>query len=329
MGAKKGKSSAKASPAKASAKQPAAAPPAPRRGLGRGLEALLAPAVAPRAQSQPPGEADPVSAPVSGASSASNGLQTLPLARIHPADYQPRQHFDPQALSELAHSIGEKGVLQPLLVRPRGDGFEIVAGERRYRASKLAGLREVPVVIRDLADREALEIAIIENLQRADLSPLEEARAYQALMEQGHTQESIAQVLGKGRSTITNTLRLLGLSGDAQKALEDGRITAGHARALLSLPEEARSRALQKICSADLSVREAEALAKELLAERREPKPSKRSRPWGVLERRLSDVVGTSVRIQGDERGKIELSYRSPEERERLLELLRGSEKKD
>lgn len=300
--------------AKKGAKEASAVPTprasTPRRGLGRGLEALLAPVGL---------------GPAANAKAPDSHLQTLPLARIRPADYQPRQHFDPQALQELAGSIREKGVLQPMLVRPKGDAFEIVAGERRYRASKLAGLSEVPVIIRDLADREALEIAIIENLQRADLSPLEEARAYQALIDQGHTQESVAQVVGKGRSTVSNTLRLLGLPSAALRALEEGRITAGHARAILSLPELRRGAALERILARDLSVREAEALAKELLADGPGARPRAGSaRPWREAETRLSSALGTPVRIQGQERGTVALSYRSPEELQRLLERLQG-----
>lgn len=310
------KKAGKEAPAPLSSPAPLAAPApraAPRRGLGRGLEALLAPAGL-------GGAGQGAAAPT-----PDSHLQTLPLARIRPADYQPRQHFDAQSLQELASSIREKGVLQPMLVRPKGDAFEIVAGERRYRASKLAGLTEVPVIIRDLADREALEIAIVENLQRADLSPLEEARAYQALIDQGHTQESVAQVVGKGRSTVTNTLRLLGLPAPALRALEEGRITAGHARAVLSLPEDRRGAALERMLLRDLSVREAEALAKALLAEGMRPRAGRTgTRPWREAETRLSSALGTPVRIQGQERGTVALSYRSPEELQRLLERLQG-----
>lgn len=214
--------------------------------LGRGLDALL---------SRPQG-AETAGAP-------GTLVQQVRIDRIMQAAYQPRQVFGPESLAELAGSIREKGVLQPLLVRPRGENFEIVAGERRWRASQLAGLTEVPVLIRDLGDREALEIAIIENLQREDLGPLEEARAYQALLDQGLNQEGVAQAVGKGRSTISNSLRLLTLPERAQRALEGGEISAGHARAILAQPEEDRAWALEQIRTRRLNVREAEGLKRE------------------------------------------------------------------
>ncbi|AFZ67438.1 ParB/RepB/Spo0J family partition protein [Deinococcus peraridilitoris] len=269
-------------------------------GLGRGLDALLA---------KP---------------SSSAGVQTLRVDQIVQAEYQPRQTFDPEALAELAQSIRDKGVLQPLLIRPRGERFEIVAGERRWRAARLAGLTEVPVVIRDLADREALEIAIVENLQREDLGPLEEARAYQTLLDQGHNQEGVARAVGKGRSTVANALRLLALPGAALRALEAGEISAGHARAILAQPEPDRVWALEQIRTRSLSVREAEAL------QRAKPGEGVRragGRPWRQLELDLSRTVGTRVKISGADKGKIELSFGSPEELERLLGLLdRSSE---
>lgn len=269
-------------------------------GLGRGLDALLA---------KPP---------------QAGGTQSLRIEQIVQAGYQPRQTFEPQALAELAQSIRDKGVLQPLLVRPKGERFEIVAGERRWRAAQLAGLSEIPVVIRDLADREALEIAIVENLQREDLGPLEEARAYQALLDQGLNQEGVAQAVGKGRSTVANALRLLTLPAAALRALEAGEISAGHARAILAQPEGDRPWALEQIRSRQLSVRDAEALQRgtPVSAGGRE-RPA--ARPWRQLELNLSRSVGTRVRISGAEKGKIELSYGSQEELERLLGLLERS----
>lgn len=272
-----------------------AAPGAPgKRSLGRGLDALLA-----RPQA---------------------GVQTLRLEKIVQAAFQPRKTFEPEALAELAQSIRDKGVLQPLLVRPRGEGFEIVAGERRWRAAQLAGLNEVPVVIRDLGDREALEIAIVENLQREDLGPLEEARAYQALLDQGLNQEGVAQAVGKGRSTVANALRLLTLPETALRALEAGELSAGHARAILAQPEADRLWALEQIRVRNLNVREAEALRREVPATPGTPRPA--ARPWRQLELNLSRSVGTRVRISGTDKGKIELSYGSQEELERLLGLL-------
>ncbi|ADV68925.1 ParB/RepB/Spo0J family partition protein [Deinococcus maricopensis] len=274
-----------------------------RSSLGRGLDALLA----------------RKDVAVSGAAP-----QTLKLSQIVQAGYQPRQVFDPEALAELAQSIRDKGVLQPLLVRPKGDAFEIVAGERRWRAAGLAGLSEVPVVIRDLGDREALEIAIIENLQREDLGPLEEARAYQALMDQGLNQEGVAQAVGKGRSTIANALRLLTLSDAAQRALEHGEISAGHARAILAQPEQDRAWALEQIMTRGLNVREAEALRRDRAdaTPARTPSKVEGPRPWREWELNLSRSIGTRVRITGEDKGKIELSYASQEELSRLLALL-------
>ncbi len=268
-----------------------------RSSLGRGLDALLA-------------------------KPTSVGVQSLKLDRIVRAGYQPRQVFEPEALAELAQSIRDKGVLQPLLVRPKEDHFEIVAGERRWRAAQLAGLAEVPVVIRDLGDREALEIAIVENLQREDLGPLEEARAYQALLDQGLNQEGVAQAVGKGRSTITNALRLLSLPDAAQQALDAQEISAGHARAILAQPERDRLWALEQIRTRHLTVREAEALSREQGAPVKAVKPATPARPWRQLELDLSRAVGTRVRISGQEKGKIELVFGSQEELDRLLGLL-------
>lgn len=269
--------------------------------LGRGLDALLS---RPQVAETPAGPA----------------IQAIPVTRIVQAAYQPRQVFEPEGLAELAQSIREKGVLQPLLVRPRGEDFEIVAGERRWRAAQLAGLTEVPALIRDLADREALEIAIIENLQREDLGPLEEARAYQALLDQGLNQEGVAQAVGKGRSTISNALRLLTLPEPALRALEGGEISAGHARAILAQPEGDRAWALDQIRTRRLNVREAEALKRE--ARTSAPIPVNPPRPYRQVELDLSRRTGTRVRITGEDKGRVELSYASREELDRILDLL-------
>lgn len=267
--------------------------------LGRGLDALLG----------KPAESAP------GAQ-----VQSLKIEKIVQAAYQPRQVFTPESLAELAQSIRDKGVLQPLLVRPRDDHFEIVAGERRWRASQLAGLRELPVIIRDLGDREALEIAIVENLQREDLGALEEARAYQALMEQGLNQEGVAQAVGKSRSAVSNALRLLTLPAPALRALDDGQISAGHARAILAQPDTDRAWALEQITARSLSVREAEALKRE----KREPTPIKVNPPraFRQVELDLSRRTGTRVRITGEDKGRVELNYASREELDRILEIL-------
>ncbi|MDO4262720.1 MAG: ParB/RepB/Spo0J family partition protein [Deinococcus sp.] len=281
--------------------------------LGRGLDALLS-----RKESARPRTADAEQPPEQ--EHERRGVQLLPTHRVMQAAYQPRQVFEPTALAELAQSIREKGILQPLLVRPRGDAFEIVAGERRWRASQLAGVDELPVIIRDLSDREALEIAIIENLQREDLGPLEEARAYKTLMEHGLNQEGVAQAVGKGRSTVANALRLLSLPDAALQALEGGEISAGHARAILAQPEEDRLWALEQIRRRSLNVREAEALRRS--REVAGPLKVNPPRPFKQIEVDLSRRTGTRVKITGEGKGRIELNYGSREELERLLDLL-------
>lgn len=284
--------------------------------LGRGLDALL-------------GKKEDAGTATTSASGEGQ-VQMLSISRISQAAYQPRQIFEPTALAELAQSIKEKGVLQPLLVRPRKDSaetgtFEIVAGERRWRASQLAGLTELPVIIRDLGDREALEIAIIENLQRENLGPLEEARAYQALLEHGMNQEGVALAVGKSRSAVSNSLRLLTLPQTVLTELEQGTIHAGHARAILAQPEEDRLWALEQIRSRSLNVREAEALKREKGARgagQGAPIKVNPPRAYRQLELDLSRRTGTRVKITGEDKGRVELNYGSREELDRILQLL-------
>lgn len=204
------------------------------RGLGRGLDALL-----PRVE---------------------QGTQRLNVSQLSPSALQPRKTFDEEALADLTASVKEKGVLQPILVRPVPDGFEIVAGERRFQAATRAGLTTVPVIVRELSDQEALELAIIENLQRENLNPLEEAEAFEQLMEFGLNQEAVSQAVGKSRSAIANSLRLLALPPLAREALATGQISAGHGRAILAQPESDRDWAVQRIVEKSLSVRQAEGL---------------------------------------------------------------------
>jgi len=268
--------------------------------LGRGLDALMG---------KPLETASPTNP------------STLLLEQLIASPLQPRANFEPEALADLASSIREKGVLQPLLVRKIGEKYEIVAGERRWRASSLAGLSEVPVIVRDLSDLETLEIAIIENLQREDLGPVEEARAYARLLEHGKSQEEVASVVGKARSTVANALRLLALPDDALRALENGDITSGHARAILAQPEEDRVWALTQMLNGGLNVRQAEALRREkALGARANPVLN---RPFAPLELDLSRALGTKVRIVGSEKkGRLELSYGSSEELQGLLDKL-------
>lgn len=264
------------------------------RGLGRGLDALL-----PKVEKKP---------------------DQIELSQLRVSAYQPRKRLDDAAIAELAASIADKGVLQPLLVRPVEGGFEIVAGERRFRAAERAGLSSVPVIVKDLGDRETLEVAIVENLQREDLTPVEEARAFKQLMDFGLNQESVAEAVGKSRSAVANTLRLLNLPEDALSSLDDGVITAGHARAILSQPENDRLWAFQQIVGRGLNVREAEAL------QRREVTSSKKrevhARRHEQLEEDLSRHAGTRVQIRGGTKGKIEMHFHNEDELQRLLELI-------
>ena len=267
-------------------------------GLGRGLDALI-----PRA-------------------TVTATPQKLALNLLEANKSQPRTVFEDYALVELSKSISEKGVLQPLLVRPKGKKYEIVAGERRFRAAKLAGLEEVPVIVRELDDRETLEIALIENLQREDLNPLEEARAYQGLLDLGSTQDELAKALGKGRSTITNGLRLLQMSRDGQKALEDQLISAGHARAILAIPADKQDWALEQILTHDLTVRQAEELKLEAEKNVSRETLSAKPRVHRQLELELSRLTGTKVKIVGQDRGKLELHYHNLEDLNRILEMI-------
>jgi ParB family transcriptional regulator, chromosome partitioning protein len=271
-----------------------------KRSLGRGLDALL-----PKVEKE-------------------RAVQEVPLSKLSVSALQPRKRFDPESVAELTRSVAQKGVLQPLLVRPSGDGYEIVAGERRFRAAQQAGLSTVPVVVKVLGDRETLEIALIENVQREDLSALEEARAFRQLLEFGLSQEEVAEAVGKSRSAVANTLRLLQLDEAALTVLEAGEITAGHARAILAQPETDRAWALERILEGHLSVRQAEGLKRAVKAE---PPATREAKADTLrdLELNLSRAVGTKVRVSGDRKGKIELHFGSRDELERLLELLNYS----
>ncbi len=286
-----------------------------RKALGRGLSALI----------QEPEE--------SAAASAGEPANTIPVSLIDPNPFQPRTHFAPEELGELAQSIKAKGVIQPVLLRRSADRYQLVAGERRWRAAQLAGVDEIPAIVRDLDDREAIELALTENLLRDDLGPIDTAKAYRNLQERfGITQEEIARRLGLNRVTVTNTLRLLKLDAKIQEMVERGELTAGHARAILALSsKEDQLRLAEKIAKRGLSVREAEKLsstpASQPDAAKAGTKQASISDPNAraavtELERRL----GTRVRITGDgHRGKIEVSYFSSEDLNRLYELIMGA----
>jgi ParB family transcriptional regulator, chromosome partitioning protein len=274
-----------------------------RRALGRGLDALI---------------------PVEAAS----GWREVPVESIQPNPQQPRQRFERGALEDLAQSIRDHGVVQPLVVSAIGDErYQLIVGERRWQASKLAGLQKVPVVVKDVSDRQSLELALIENLQRADLNPLEEAAAYQRLMQDfGLTQQEVGQQVGKSRVAITNTMRLLLLPEVVKRAVIEERITEGHARALLSLPEKQGQMAvLERIERDDLTVRQTEELVRRLL-EPRKPRPvHDRAPEIEAVEDELRRALGTKVSLQHGKRGgRIVIEYYSDDEFQGLYDRLRG-----
>ena len=279
-------------------------------GLGRGLNALLG---SPEIQDQ------------------GDGAVSLPISQVEPGLNQPRKRFDPETLAELADSIRIHGIIQPLTVRRLSTGYyQIIAGERRWRAAKDAGLREVPVVIIEADDKKVMEIGLIENLQREDLNPVEEAQGYQTLMEEyGLTQEQVAQQMGKSRPAITNTLRLLALPEDLLELVAQDQLSAGHARALLAAPTPALQRAAAKRVIAErLSVRQTEALIKTL---QKEPKKTQRAADdpialyLGEVEKTLSGQLGRKVTItaKGD-KGRIQLEYYNSQDLDSLLTWLQA-----
>ena len=258
----------------------------------------------------------------------SGGVKKLPVEFIIANRANPRRTFDNEQLEELTNSIREKGVMQPLLVRPSEDPhiFEIIAGERRWRAAQRAGLHDVPVIVREVGDKEALELAIIENVQRADLNPLEEAMGYGQLIEQfDYTQQDLAQVIGKSRSHVANTLRLLRLPEDVRGMVASGTLTAGHARTLITADDPATL--ARQIVAGGLSVREAEALSqqRDIPGKKKAEPVVERDADTVALERRLSDALGLSVSLAHSERGgKLEIRYKTLEQLDGLCLKLTG-----
>ncbi len=262
---------------------------------------------------------------------ASSTASTLPISQIENYAGQPRKYFDEESLAELAESIAEHGVIQPLTVRKLSSGYyQIIAGERRWRAARMAGLKEVPVVVIEADDRTAMELAMVENLQREDLNPMEEAEGYKALMDQyGMTQEQAAGRVGKSRSAVANALRLLNLSPAVRKLVEENKLSAGHARALLPLSQRDQEKTAQTIVSTGLSVRQTEMLVKRLQSAQEEPEeaPSP-AQPAEVdyvaeAERDLSQRMGRACRItQGKKKGRIEIEYYGVDDLNDLLDLL-------
>lgn len=281
-----------------------------RGGLGRGLNALVS-----EAEYETGGSS----------ASASNAVSEtkLPIEDIVPNPNQPRIHFNETELRELSESIQEHGVLQPLLVRKHGNGYEIIAGERRYQASRLAGLEELPVIIKDVNDEEMLALALIENLQRSDLNPVEEAKGYRQLINaSGMTQEALSKAVSKSRSAITNSLRLLDLPEVVQQMIFEGRLTAGHARAILAVPyEDARIRLAEKVVAEGLSVRATENLA-PLFSAGETPKTQRPATPQSFKKaaRVLRQVFNTNVRVKSSRgKNKIEIEFKDEEELSRIL----------
>ncbi len=278
-----------------------------KKGLGRGLGALI-PEVEVNDRDR-------------------DSIMELELALVHPNPNQPRKEFDQNRLEELASSIREHGIVQPLVVRPRGQHYEIVAGERRWRAAKLAGLGKVPALVREFSEAETMEIALIENLQREDLNPLEEADAYRLLMDRFQlTQEDLARRLGKSRSQVANTLRLLQLGAGARDEVRSGRLSMGHAKVLLGIPDvEKQGRLAVRAASEGLSVRQVEELTRESVA----PKPGGRKREATLapdlkaVEEQLRERFGTPVKIQvSGEKGRLEVTFFGEEGLNRILEVL-------
>ena len=276
-------------------------------GLGKGLNAIF----------------------IENDSETEGGTVTLKISEIEPNRTQPRKEFDEQALSELAESISQHGLLQPLLVRPLTlGGYQIVAGERRYRASRMAGLTEVPVIIKELTDTETMEIALIENLQREDLSPVEEALGYKALIdEHGFSQEEVAKSVGKSRPAVANALRLLKLPDNIMEYLKDGKISAGHSRALLTLEnEELMTELADEIVAKDLSVRQVEKICKKKPTVHKEEKPEKKPSFYSMVELALSESLGRKISVsksKGKQGGVLQIEFYSDEELTELSNKLK------
>lgn len=293
-------------------------------GLGKGLGALM---------NEAENEVDSSFSVAQTAAPVSGGEVLIDIDKLQPNPQQPRTEFDPEALQELAESIKENGVIQPILVEEAENGmYYIIAGERRTRASKIAGLKQVPVRIKSYSEEKKLEIALIENIQRENLNPLEEALAYKKLMEMTQiTQDDVASRVGKKRSTVANALRLLKLPEDMQTSLADGKITAGHARALLSVPNSTEQRILfGKIMGQGLSVREAERLASEIngtvpaAPKTAKPKPEEKRNPDLVnIEQQFIEALGTKVVLKGDlEKGSIQIDYFNKDDLDRLYSII-------
>ena len=296
---------------------------AAKKGLGKGLDSLISKKLDTEIKRNVEQKEENVS----------RETLTLPLSKIEPNRDQPRRHFDEEALQQLADSIKVHGIIQPLVVRPVGDRYEIIAGERRFRAAHIAGLREVPVIVREYSEQELYEIALIENLQRVNLNPIEEAVGYKKLIsEYKLTQEQVSERVAKSRTEVTNKLRLLKLDDRVQQMLIDEKLTAGHARALLALSEDDDQYKLaEEIVKKKLSVREVEKRIQQSTAEpKKEPSKEEKRKAastdaiYAAYEEKLKETLGTKVSVnrKGNNSGKIEIEYYDADEFERLMQLL-------
>lgn len=294
--------------------------------LGRGLNALLGGAPKPPAAPATP------AAPAAAESRSPDGIRRVPLDQVEPCAFQPRRDFAPEELEELAESIREQGILQPLIVRERSGKFELIAGERRWRAARLAELSEVPVIVREADDRAVLEMALIENLQREDLNPIEEAEGYRQLADRfGLRQEDVAARVGKSRVAVANALRLLKLPADLQSHLRNGRLSVGHAKVILGLEmSEKQALAADRVMRDGLNVRQTEDLVARLQTRRGAPARPGRTPATGAtdpqlaaIEEQLREHLGTPVRLRYRKgRGSVEIQFFSDDDLNRVLEVL-------
>ena len=289
-----------------------------KRGLGKGIDSII-----------PPSKEEPAKA-VEKAPAKTGPETMVKITKVEPNREQPRKRFDDDALEELADSIRQFGVLQPLLVQDRKDHYEIIAGERRWRAAKLAGLKEIPVIIKDYSDQEIVEISLIENIQREDLNPIEEAQAYRRLLEEFHLkQDEVADRVSKSRTAVTNSIRLLKLCDEVQQMVIEGLISAGHARALITI-EDAKVQAslAQRILDEKLSVREVEKIVKSMQNPPKKKKTSEEDKTMAAIyhehEERLKKRLGTKVTVssKGKGKGKIEIEFYNHDDFDRLMDMI-------
>lgn len=294
-----------------------------KTGLGKGLDSMIPVyPVKPRAAAEKPKE-----------EKENKAEKLLKITEVEPNREQPRKKFDEDALLELADSIKQFGVLQPLLVQKRKDYYEIIAGERRWRAAKMAGLKEIPVIVKEFSDQEIVEISLIENIQREDLNPIEEAQAYKRLLTEFHLkQDEVAERVSKSRTAVTNSMRLLKLDERVQQMLIDDMLTTGHARALLAIEDpELQWKAANRIFDEKMSVRDVEKMVKSLQKDKKEKQEDRKQEDaytyiYRDMEEKMKAILGTKVKVNhgADHRGKIEIEYYSDEELERIYDMLRS-----